>query len=50
MLIAHVFPEFTSPYGYMRARACWMIHYFAEITFTQESSLQYALQQVIGGY
>ncbi|XP_019855725.1 PREDICTED: importin-7-like [Amphimedon queenslandica] len=47
MLVAHVFPEFSSPFGYMRARACWMIQYFSEISFTEESHLQYALQQVL---
>ena len=46
MLVAHVFPEFKSPFGYMRARACWMVHYFSEITFEQETHLQYALQEV----
>lgn len=47
MLVAHVFPEFKSPFGYMRARACWMVHYFSEITFEQETHLQYALQEVL---
>ena len=46
MLVAHVFPEFRSPFGYMRARACWMVRYFAEIKFSQETNLQFALQEV----
>ena len=24
-----VFREFESPHGHLRARACWMLHYFA---------------------
>ena len=45
----HVFPEFSSPLGYMRARACWMVQYFSEIAFTDDNHLQYALQQVRQG-
>ena len=45
----HVFPEFSSPLGYMRARACWMVQYFSEITFGDDNHLQYALQQVRRG-
>ena len=47
--MAHVFPEFSSPLGYMRARACWMVQYFSEIAFTDDNHLQYALQQVRQG-
>lgn len=36
MLLQYVFPEFSSPHGYMRARACWVLHYFSEIKFKQE--------------
>ena len=46
MLVAHVFPEFQSSLGYMRARACWMLHYFAEIKYSSEENLQYGLSQV----
>lgn len=46
MLVRHVFSEFQSPFGYMRARACWMLNYFAEITFSQEQNLTTGLQQV----
>ena len=28
-LVNIVFPEFNSPHGHLRARACWMLHYFA---------------------
>ncbi|KAI4503803.1 hypothetical protein M0802_001206 [Mischocyttarus mexicanus] len=39
MLVQHVFPEFNSPHGHMRARACWVLHYFSEIKFKQEQIL-----------
>uniref|UniRef100_A0A8C6B8P4 Exportin-2 central domain-containing protein n=1 Tax=Monodon monoceros TaxID=40151 RepID=A0A8C6B8P4_MONMO len=29
MLQNHVFPPFSSELGYMRARACWVLHYFS---------------------
>uniref|UniRef100_A0A8C9BL64 Uncharacterized protein n=1 Tax=Phocoena sinus TaxID=42100 RepID=A0A8C9BL64_PHOSS len=29
MLQNHVFPLFSSELGYMRARACWVLHYFS---------------------
>ena len=31
MLTTYVFPEFQNPVGHMRARACWVIHYFCDI-------------------
>ncbi|XP_039964309.1 importin-7 isoform X1 [Bactrocera tryoni] len=31
MLTTYVFPEFQNPAGHMRARACWVLHYFCEI-------------------
>ena len=46
MLVVHVFPEFQSPFGYMRARACWMLNYFSEITFSAEVNLTKGLQEV----
>ena len=30
MFVSHVFPEFKSPYGFMRARACWILKCFAD--------------------
>src|SRR5579859_3031525 len=32
-LVSHVFPEFQSPHGYMRARACECLNRFSEIDF-----------------
>ncbi|OXU20007.1 hypothetical protein TSAR_005120 [Trichomalopsis sarcophagae] len=44
MLMQYVFPEFNSPQGFMRTRACWVLHYFAEIKFKQENILVEAVR------
>lgn len=44
MLLQYVFPEFNSPHGHMRARACWVLHYFSEIKFKQEQILIEAIR------
>ncbi|XP_012261739.1 importin-7 [Athalia rosae] len=44
MLLQYVFPEFSSPHGHMRARACWVLHYFSEIKFKQEAILVEAIR------
>lgn len=31
MIVTYVFPEFASPHGHMRARACWVLQNFNEI-------------------
>lgn len=31
MLTTYVFPEFQNPAGHMRARACWVLHYFSDV-------------------
>lgn len=40
----YVFPEFQSPRGHLRARACWVLHYFAEFSFNQENVLAEAIR------
>ncbi|OCT83649.1 hypothetical protein XELAEV_18021791mg, partial [Xenopus laevis] len=44
MLQNHVFPLFSSELGYMRARACWVLHYFCEVKFKVDQNLQTALE------
>lgn len=44
MLQNHVFPLFSSELGYMRARACWVLHYFCEVKFKSDQNLQTALE------
>lgn len=43
MLVAHVFPEFQNPLGYMRARANWVLHTFSETNFKRDENLFAAL-------
>lgn len=38
-LINIVFPEFQSPHGHLRARACWMLHYFADVKYKNPNVL-----------
>ncbi|CAJ0953245.1 unnamed protein product [Ranitomeya imitator] len=37
-------PLFSSELGYMRARACWVLHYFCEVKFKNDQNLQTALE------
>lgn len=39
LFIKYVFPEFNSERGHMRARACWVLHFFADFQFKQENVL-----------
>ncbi|CAG2170636.1 unnamed protein product [Oppiella nova] len=43
MVVAYVFPQFQSPHGYLRARSCWVLHHFYQITYTNDANLYQAL-------
>lgn len=47
LFIKYVFPEFSSPRGHMRARACWVLHYFSEFSFKQEAVLAEAMRLTV---
>lgn len=47
LFIKYVFPEFGSDRGHMRARACWVLHYFSEFPFKQENVLVEAVQLTV---
>lgn len=47
MFVQYVFPQFNNVRGHMRARACWVLHYFSEIPFKQEPVLAEALRLII---
>lgn len=47
LFIKYVFPEFNSDRGHMRARACWVLHYFSEFSFKQETVLMEAVNLTI---
>jgi hypothetical protein len=38
-LVQIVFPEFHSSFGHLRARSCWMLHYFADVSFKNQNVL-----------
>lgn len=44
MLTEYVFPEFQSPHGHMRARACWVLQAFGEVEFKNMEVLQQILR------
>merc|ERR1719351_517796 len=46
-LVAIVFPEFNSPHGHLRARACWMLHYFADVKYKNPMILDQSFKLTI---
>lgn len=46
MLAAYVYPNFESELGYLRARACWVLHYFADTHFQNDMNAYRALDLV----
>jgi hypothetical protein len=49
MLVQHVFPEFSSPAGHLRAKAAWVAGQYANIDFSDQSNFSKALHCVISG-
>jgi len=47
MLVSHVFPDFTSPFPFLRAVACWTFKRFYDVKFTHEEVLNDALQKLL---
>ncbi|XP_045784073.1 importin-7 [Maniola jurtina] len=47
LLSQYVFPEFHSQLGYMRARACWVLHCFAGVRFKSEPLLVEAVRLTV---
>lgn len=44
LLRQFVFPEFPSQFGFLRARACWVLHCFARVHFNNEALLAEAVR------
>eukprot|EP00095_Tigriopus_kingsejongensis_P004972 maker-scaffold96_size378025-snap-gene-2.39 protein:Tk04972 transcript:maker-scaffold96_size378025-snap-gene-2.39-mRNA-1 annotation:"Importin-7" len=42
-----IFPEFNNPLGHLRARACWMLHYFSDIRYKNPAVLGEAFRLTI---
>nr|XP_017226651.1 PREDICTED: importin beta-like SAD2 isoform X2 [Daucus carota subsp. sativus] len=49
MLVQHVFPEFNSPVGHLRAKAAWVAGQYAHINFSDTNNFRKALQSVVAG-
>ncbi|ONK72530.1 uncharacterized protein A4U43_C04F20370 [Asparagus officinalis] len=49
MLVQHVFPEFTSPVGHLRAKAAWVAGQYAFINFSDQNNFRRALHCVVAG-
>ncbi|KAI9119500.1 hypothetical protein K1719_009376 [Acacia pycnantha] len=49
MLVQHVFTEFSSPVGHLRAKAAWVAGQYAHINFSDQSNFRKALQCVVSG-
>ncbi|KAK4258155.1 hypothetical protein QN277_007637 [Acacia crassicarpa] len=49
MLVQHVFTEFSSPVGHLRAKAAWVAGQYAQINFSDQNNFRKALQCVVSG-
>lgn len=49
MLVQHVFPEFSSPAGHLRAKAAWVAGQYAHINFSDTNNFRKALHSVVAG-
>ncbi|XP_057489384.1 importin beta-like SAD2 [Actinidia eriantha] len=49
MLVQHVFPEFNSPMGHLRAKAAWVAGQYAHINFSDPNNFRKALHSIVGG-
>ncbi|KAL8140216.1 hypothetical protein V2J09_006237 [Rumex salicifolius] len=49
MLVQHVFPEFRSPLGHLRAKAAWVAGQYAHIDFSDQNNFRQALHGVVAG-
>ncbi|XP_023549155.1 importin beta-like SAD2 isoform X1 [Cucurbita pepo subsp. pepo] len=49
MLVQHVFPEFGSPVGHLRAKAAWVAGQYAHINFADQNNFRKALHSVVAG-
>ncbi|KAK4489123.1 hypothetical protein RD792_004917 [Penstemon davidsonii] len=49
MLVQHVFPEFSSPVGHLRAKAAWVAGQYADVDFSDPNNFRRALHSVVAG-
>eukprot|EP00088_Acartia_fossae_P059408 TRINITY_DN7049_c0_g1_i5.p1 TRINITY_DN7049_c0_g1~~TRINITY_DN7049_c0_g1_i5.p1 ORF type:complete len:1055 (-),score=320.46 TRINITY_DN7049_c0_g1_i5:228-3392(-) len=46
-LVEIVFREFNAPQGHLRARACWVLHYFSDVKYKNEDVLREAFRLTV---
>ncbi|KAJ0261946.1 Importin beta-like SAD2 [Hirschfeldia incana] len=49
MLVQHIFPEFNSPAGHLRAKAAWVAGQYAYTNFSDQNNFRKALHSVVSG-
>ncbi|CAL9235143.1 unnamed protein product [Arabidopsis halleri] len=49
MLVQHIFPDFSSPVGHLRAKAAWVAGQYAHINFSDQNNFRKALHSVVSG-
>ena len=47
LMVSSVFPDFTSPVGFLRCRACWMVQKFTEIPWSDDGDNLRTLIQLV---
>jgi len=46
-LVEFVFKEFASPHGHLRARSCWVLHYFSDVKYQNDAVLAEAFRLTV---
>uniref|UniRef100_A0ACD5Z4B3 Uncharacterized protein n=1 Tax=Avena sativa TaxID=4498 RepID=A0ACD5Z4B3_AVESA len=49
MLVQHVFPEFSSSVGHLRAKAAWVAGQYAHINFSDQDNFRRAMHCIVAG-
>uniref|UniRef100_A0A0E0G6J9 Importin N-terminal domain-containing protein n=1 Tax=Oryza nivara TaxID=4536 RepID=A0A0E0G6J9_ORYNI len=49
MLVQHVFPEFNSHVGHLRAKAAWVAGQYAHISFSDQDNFRKAMHCIVSG-
>jgi hypothetical protein len=49
MLVQHVFPEFSSRVGHLRAKAAWVAGQYAHINFSDPNNFRQAMHCIVSG-
>jgi hypothetical protein len=47
LMMTHVLPEFDSPHGFLRARACWVSRFYCDISWSSEENRKRIVERVV---